>query len=58
MRPETDLLNAFHARRSCKEPFSEKPLSATHIKALSEFGEVFTHTDNVAHLKKIELGRF
>ena len=58
MRPETDLLNAFHARRSCKEPFSENPLSVAHIKALSKFGEVFTDTDNVAHLKKLSWDAF
>jgi len=58
IEPEADLLNAFHARRSCKEPFSEKPLTAAHAAALRPFGELFTDAKNVEQLKQLSWNAF
>jgi hypothetical protein len=58
IKPEADLLSAFHARRSCKEPFSEKPLSAAHAAALKTFGDMFVDAKNVEHLKQLSWNAF
>ena len=55
---EEDLINAFHARRSCKEPFSDKPLSMVHAAALTKFGDVFVDAKNVKKLKQLSWNAF
>lgn len=47
------LFAAFLTRHSCKEPFSDKPLSAAHAEALAKFGEVFTDEQDVEKLRRL-----
>ncbi|MCV3270462.1 Acg family FMN-binding oxidoreductase [Roseobacter sinensis] len=51
---EADPLSAqILARRSCKEPFAETPLSPAHANELELYADVYTDIPTVAALKKL-----
>ncbi len=46
------------ARRSCKEPFTDKPLTPAQKQALSRFGAVIDEPQKIDRLRKISIDAF